>query len=401
MLFNYKATDAAGRALTGAIDALNQEIAIDALQRRGFILSSIAPAGRSSLLGRDIFFWRRVSGKDVVIFSRQIATLFQAQVSALRIFRLLSSEITNPFLRETALSIGDDIQAGSSISRALGKHKDIFSNFYIQMVHAGEESGKLSEAFLFLADYLERAHELAAKARNALIYPILVLITFIAVMVLMLTTVIPSVSSILLESGQALPFYTRLILGVSSFFVSYGFVLLILVGIGGLALWRFSKTERGRFVLSQFKLRIPAVGGLFRALYLSRIADNLHTQLSAAIPILDALETTADIVDNAVYEAALASAIESVKAGSSISLAFEQSGVIPGMMVQMIRVGEESGETPAILATLARFYQKEVQNSMEVLLSLIEPALIIVLGLGVGFLLAAVLVPIYSIAGAV
>ena len=401
MLFTYKATDASRHPVAGGIDALNIEIAIGALQRRGFILSSIAPAGRAPLLSRDIFFWRRVRGKDIVIFSRQLATLFEAQVSALRIFRLLSSEITNPLLREAVRSIGDDIQAGSSIHKALGKHKDIFSHFYVQMVRSGEESGKLSEAFLFLADYLERAYELTAKARNALVYPILVLITFVAVMVLMLTTVIPSVSAILVQSGLALPIYTRVILWVSAFFVSYGWLLLILLAVGALFLWRFAKTPQGEFAFAEFKLRIPYIGTLFRSIYLSRISDNLHTQLSAAIPIVEALETTKNMVDNAVFAASLSASVEAVKGGASIASAFEQSHVIPGMMVQMIRVGEESGEIPKILETLARFYRREVQNAVEMLISLIEPALIVALGLGIGFLLAAVLVPIYSISGAV
>jgi len=400
MLFTYKALDPSGRPLTGSIDALNIEVAINALQRRGFVISSIAPEGRLPFLSRNIAFFQRIKNKDVVILSRQIATLFAAQISALRIFRLLASEIERPLLSQILLAIADDIQSGSSISKALSKHPQAFSNFYVQMVRSGEEAGKLDSIFAFLADYLERTYEVTSKAKNALVYPVIVVITFVGVMVLMLTTVIPSVSALVAESEQELPIYTKAVLGVSYVFVHYGWLMLIILVIACLFLWRFSKTPQGRYTFSELKIRIPYIGTLYRKLYLSRIADNLHVQLSAAIPIIKALEMTSEVVDNAIFEGALAGAAESVKGGSSIADALSKSPVIPGIMIQMIKVGEESGELANILETLSRFYQREVTNAVDTLVSLIEPVLILVLGLGVGLLLAAVLIPIYSVAGA-
>lgn len=400
MLFTYQAFDTAGRSTNGSIDALNMEVAIGALQRRGFTISTIVPADDKSIFKREISLWKRIRGKDIVILSRQISTLFEAQVSALRIFRLLAIEMTNPILRNLLIDISDDIQAGSSISRALSKHPEAFSSFYVNMVRSGEEAGRLDKTFTYLADYLERTYEVTAKAKNALVYPMFVIITFIAVMVLMFTTVIPSITSILLESGQAIPIYTKIVIGMSKFLMSYGWFLLVLAIVIGLFLWQFAKTPKGRYTASQLKIKIPFIGNLFRKLYLSRIADNLHTQLIAAIPIVKALEVTKEVVDNAVFEEALSLAVEEVKGGSSIGDAFARSEVIPGIMVQMIKVGEESGELGNILETMARFYRREVANAVDTLVSLIEPALIILLGLGVGFLLMAVLMPIYSIAGA-
>lgn len=400
MLFTYKVLDASGAVVTGSIDALNIEIAINALQRRGFTISTILPASKPSIFRRDIAFWKRITVKDIVILSRQIAILFEAQVPALRVFRVLAAEIDHPMLREVVVSLSDEIQGGSSISKALGKHPEAFSTFYVNMVRSGEEAGKLDQTLVFLADYLERTHEIAAKAKNALIYPAFVLVTFIAVMVLMFTTVIPSISAILLQSGQAIPVYTKIILGVSVFFVQYGWLLLLALIIAAFFFWRFLKTADGRYAWSEFKIQVPFIGDLFRKLYLSRIADTLHTQLAAAIPIIRALEITSEVVDNAVYESALAVAAEEVKSGTSISDAFARSPEIPGLMIQMIKVGEESGELGTLLETMARFYRREVANSIDRMVSLIEPALIIILGLGVGFLLAAVLIPIYSIAGA-
>jgi type IV pilus assembly protein PilC len=400
MLFTYKALDVSGAPVTGSIDALTIDIAINALQRRGFTISTILPASAPSLFRRDIAFWKRITAKDVVMLSRQLATLFEAQVSALRIFRLLAAETDHPLLREVTVAVSDDIQAGNSIAKALGKHPETFSSFYVNMVHSGEEAGTLDKTLNFLADYLERTYEVSAKARNALIYPAFVLIAFIAVLVLMFTTVIPSISAILLQSGQAIPVYTKIILGISAFFVHYGWLLLLALIVGGFFLLRFVKTPNGRFAWSEFKLKVPLVGDLFKKLCLSRIADTLHTQLSAAIPIIHALEITSEVVDNAVYESALAAAAVEVKNGASISDAFAQSPYIPGLMIQMIKVGEETGELGTLLESTARFYRREVTNSIERLVSLIEPALIATLGLGVGFLLAAVLIPIYSITGA-
>lgn len=399
MLFNYKAVDASGRPLAGSIDAINVEVAIASLQRRGLSISAITPAEHGGILTRNINFWRRVKGKDIVILSRQIATLFEAQVSALRIFRLLAAEVDHPVLKQTLVTVSDDLQGGSSISRALSKHPHIFGTFYVSMVRSGEEAGKLGETFGFMADYLERTYEVSAKAKNALIYPVFVIITFIGVMVLMLTTVIPSVSQILIQAQQDVPIYTKAILAISDFFVRFGWFLLIIAIVGCLFLWRFGKTPNGRYTFSEIKIKVPYVGNLYRKLYLSRIADNMHTMLLSAIPIIKALEITAEVVDNAVFESALAAAADGVRGGSSIADAFARSPVIPGIMVQMIKVGEESGELGNILETLGRFYRREVSNAVDTLVSLIEPALIILLGLGVGFLLAAVLIPIYSISG--
>ncbi len=400
MLFSYKASDVSGRPVNGSIDALNVEVAIDGLHRRGFTISTIVPAGNKSFFQRDLAFWKRISSKDIVILSRQVSTLFEAQVSALRIFRLLAIEVDHPILRQVLIAVSDDLQGGSSISKALSKHPEAFSNFYVSMVRSGEEAGKLDQVFGYLADYLERTYEVTAKAKNALVYPVFVIFTFVGVMVLMFTTVIPSISTILTESGQAIPIYTRIVLGISFFFVDYGWLLLIFVIVAGIFAWRFSKTPNGRYTLSELKIKIPYIGNLYRKLYLSRIADNMHTQLASAIPIIRALEVTGEVVDNAVFENALAVAAEEVKGGSSIADAFAKSPVIPGIIIQMIKVGEESGELGKILETMARFYRREVSNAVDTLVSLIEPALIIMLGLGVGFLLASVLMPIYSIAGA-
>ena len=401
MLFNYKAVDQIGEQKEGSIDAITLDVAIASLQRRGFIISSIKGDDAGGIFKRSFSFFERVSNKDVVILSRQMATLFEAQVSALRVFRLLSAETENVLLGKTLEEISNDLQGGSSISNALSKHPKVFSDFYVNMVKSGEESGRLDETFLYLADYLDRTYEVSSKARNALIYPAFVVFTFITVMVLMLTLVIPKISGILQESGQTVPIYTQVVLGISNFFVNYGFILAALVVVGGFFLWRFIQTEAGKLSLDRFKISIPFVSILYRKLYLARLADNMNTMLLSGIPMIRVLELTSSVIDNQVYKNILGNALELVKGGSSVSEALSRNQEIPGIMVQMMKIGEETGELGNILKTLAKFYTREVNNAVDTLVDLIEPIMIVLLGLGVGFLLASVLIPIYNISAGI
>lgn len=403
MLFRYTAVEGATNTpKEGSIDAVTVEVAIASLQRRGLTIVSISPAeGGGGLFEKSFSIFESVSSRDLVILSRQIATLFEAQVSALRIFQLLGADAANPLLVRALSSVADDLQAGSTIAKALAKHPKVFSDFYINMVRAGEEAGKLDQTFVFLADYLDRTYEVSSKARNALIYPAFVITTFIVVMVLMLTLVIPKISAILVESGQEIPLYTKIVIGISTFFTDYGIFLLALLIAGGFLLWRFVRTERGKAVVSSSQLSFPYVGNLYQKLYLSRIADNMHAMLSSGISMVRALEITATVVGNAVYEDILKETIEGVKAGRPISDVFAQYPEMPSILTQMVRVGEETGELGGILEKLARFYRREVTNAVDTLVNLIEPVMIVALGLGVGVLLAAVLLPIYNLSSGI
>ena len=401
MNFNYKAVTATGEKKEGAIDAPTKDLAIAALQRRGLIIVSVADdQGSKSIFKRAIF--EHVPMKDVVILSRQISTLFDAQVSALKAFSLMAGNAENPLLKRKLVAVTDDIQAGTSISGALAKHPDIFSDFYVNMVKAGEESGKLNEVFAYLSDYLDRNYELTSKTRNALIYPAFVIVTFFVVMILMFVLVIPQLSVIIETSGGAIPVYTRVVIDISNFFVSYGIFVLIFFVIAGFYLYYLARSDRGKAYLDSVKLSIPVVGKLYTTLYLSRIADNMATMLSSGISIIRSIEITGKIVGSQVYQAILVEAGEAVKAGSSFSEALEKHpGPMPGIMVQMVRVGEETGGLGNILKTLAAFYKREVDDAVDTLVSLIEPIMIVVLGVGVGVLLASILVPIYNIASSI
>ncbi len=401
MLFKYKAIDQEGASKEGEIDAPNQDIAISGLQRRGLVIVSIQEEKEKKSLLRLSFF-ERVKPKDVVVLSRQIATLFEAEVSALKAFTMLAVNTENKLLGRKLTQIGDDLEAGVSISGALAHHPDVFSDFYVNMVKVGEETGKLNQTFLHLAEYLDRQYALTSKTKNALIYPVFVIITFFVVMTLMFTIVIPKLSAIILDSGQAVPFFTQIVIGISNIFVNYGFFILIFFILLGVWIWRLSATPRGKMYLDSIRLSTPAVGNLYKKLFLSRITDNLNTMLSSGVPIVRAIDISAEVVGSLLYKQLLAEVAEGVKSGLSLSIAFgKHSEHIPGIMIQMVQVGEETGSLGSILKTLTDFYKREVDDAVDTLVGLIEPVMIVVLGLGVGILLVSVLMPIYNMAGSI
>jgi type IV pilus assembly protein PilC len=400
MNFRYTAVTDKGEKRDGVIEAVNRDLAISGLQRRGLIVTSVKNEEEAKKWF-EVTLFEKVPMKEVVILSRQMSTLFEAQVSALKAFSLLANNSENKLLGRKMNQIVADLQAGSSIAGALAKHPDVFSDFYVNMVKAGEESGKLTQVFLYLADYLDRQYALNSKTKHALVYPAFVITIFIVVMVLMFTVVVPRLSGIILESGQEIPFYTKIVLWISDFLVNYGifFLIFIVVFVGYVI--HLTRSKKGKKLIDDVKLTVPVVGTLYRKIYLARIADNMDTMLSSGIPIVRSIEITSNVVGNKRFQDILRQAMESVKAGKSFSQSLEVHEEIPKIMPQIIRVGEETGSLGAILKMLAKFYKREVDEAVDTLVGLIEPFMIISLGLGVGLLLVSVLVPIYNIAGGI
>lgn len=402
MIFYYKAKTKEGEEKSGTIEAANRDLAVASLQRRNLIIISLESVEeRQSLWKRSLAFLQKVKERDVVIFSRQLSTLFAAQVSVVDSLRILIAESPNEFFRKRLTEVADDIQGGLPMSQAFSRHPEIFSNFYVQMVRSGEESGKLDEVLNFLADHLERSYDLKSKARNALIYPAFVLGTFIIVVTIMLVVVVPQISIIIREVGQEPPFYTKIIIGLSGFVRTFGVFFLVLAALGVIFLWRYRRTPAGRKSFARVQLSIPVIKDVYRQIYLARFADNLQTMLSGGVTVGRALEIAADVVGNEVYAEIIREARDSVRAGSSISDAFSRFEDVPALVTQMIRIGEETGKLNNILSTLSRFYVREVNNALERMVSLIEPALVISLGFGIGIVVAAILVPIYNISGGI
>jgi len=399
MIFRYKASTTDGRTQEGQVDAQSRDLAVVALQRRGLIVLSVEEIGTRHWYNLALF--ERVQSKEIVIVFRQLSTLFEAKVPVLASFRLLATESSNPKLHRIMTNVADDIQAGFPISKAVGKHPDIFTNFHVNMILSGEETGKLSETFRYLADYLERQHELTSKAKHAMVYPSFIIFAFFAVMGLMFTFVIPKLTEIIKETNQEVPIYTKIVIATSDFFVHYGIFAVLGFILAALGLWRYSLTPSGKIQVERTRLAIPYVGDLYRKLYLSRIADNLDTMLTSGISMIKAIEVTGKIVGAHLYETILEDAANTVRGGGSLSSALAKYEDIPSILTQMIKIGEETGKLGFVLGTIARFYKREVEAAIETLVSLIEPVMIIVLGVGVGIMLTSILLPIYNIAGSI
>nr|HPI66697.1 type II secretion system F family protein [Candidatus Paceibacterota bacterium] len=391
MLFNYEAFTNSGEKKTGAVEANSKDLAIAAIQRRGLIVSTITESEKKAFFKKDLFEKKKIPMKDIVTMSRQMSTLFESQIPALKAFLLLSENTPNKKLAGILAEVADDIKGGTYISAALSKHKEAFSEFYVNMIKSGEESGKLTQTFSYLADYLDRQYQLTSKTKNALIYPSFVIGVFVIVMILMFTFIVPKLSDIIAESGTEVPFFTKIIMGASQIFVNYGLYMLALVVVLVVLLLRYARTEKGKMYFDRLKISFPIIKNIYQKLYLSRIADNMDTMLSSSIPIVRAIELTSSVVGNIIYRDILKEITESVKTGNSLSASFGMHEEIPSIMSGMIKVGEETGSLGNILKTLGSFYGREVNEAVDSMVSLIEPIMIIALGLGVGVLLASVL----------
>ncbi len=403
MMFKYKAIKADGTRVEGKIEAVNEEDAIIILQDRQLIIVSVEQFEEKKAFGspttgfRIPFLGKKIKEKDIVVFSRQIATLFQSGVSALRSFRLVASETENSRLKKILEAIGDDIQSGLSISGAMAKHDNVFGVFYSSMIKAGEESGKLDESFNYLADYLDRNYDLSQKIKKATAYPAFVIAVFIIVMAVVITFVIPKFAEMLTVQDQELPLATKIIFGIGLFAQKYGIIVLIVLAVIGYYLYTLSKTPSGKQYIDYFILKIPVLGTLMKKIFLSRLTDNIDTMLTSGVPIVRSLEITADVVDNVVFKDLVIRVSKKVKSGKSLSQSFYEEEELPNLLVQMTKIGEETGKLGYILKSLSTYYKREVSTAIDTSLALIEPILIFLLAGGVGFLLAAVMIPMFSV----
>ncbi|MBP6948612.1 MAG: type II secretion system F family protein [Candidatus Pacebacteria bacterium] len=399
MLYHYTSLAQDGKTIEGDIEGMSLDNAISLLQKKGITVVSIVEKNNEEnddIFGNIKLFKKKITTKDIVVFSRQVATLFQAGVSALKAFRLLAQENENETLQEQLIGVSDDIEGGVSLSEALSRRPELFSNFYVNMVKAGEESGKLNEVFLFLADYLDREYEMSQKIKKALTYPAFVIGTFFVIMIGMLTFVIPKMTALFAESEAKLPTVTVVVVFISNLFVKYWAVSFPTIAVLAFIFYKWSKTEDGATTLDDFSTKVPVLKTLQQRIFLQRFADNMNTMLSNGVPIVKALDITASIIENRVYKQVAQRVSQKVQVGKSLSKSLYEEPLVPNILVQMVHIGEETGELGYILKNLAEFYRRELETTIDTMIGLIEPAMIVSLGLGVGVLVSAVLLPMYS-----
>ncbi|KKU86518.1 MAG: hypothetical protein A2667_03500 [Candidatus Wildermuthbacteria bacterium RIFCSPHIGHO2_01_FULL_47_27] len=399
MQFNYQARTENGQVRTGLVEAASRENALLALQKYGLYVTYLAEE-KTPFYAKKMDIFHKTGMRDVVLFARQLAIMFKSEVSLVEALRSLAEQAASRDFREKILVLSQEVEGGSSFSQALRRFPKIFNSFFVSMVKSGESSGKLSEVLGYLADHLERDYTVQARMKGALIYPAMVVTVAIIVFALMILFVLPNMTTILEETDTELPLPTRIIIAISNFARAWGWAI-GLSFIGGIAAAvRYVKTEAGRRTLDGIIIKSPVVGDLAKKVYLARIAENLSTLIAGGLPIAQALEFSGQVVGNKIYQEVVFKARDGVRRGEAISVILKQSPkLFPPMFTQMVFVGEKSGAIDKTLQNVVTFYQGEVQRAMDNLLGLLEPLLVVFLGLGVAIVVAAVLLPLYKISG--
>ncbi len=395
--FEYKARDNQGGIVQGIIDAPSENVAASVLVDKGMIVLSLTEKKEGGF-SIDLPFLNRVKAKDLVVFSRQLAVMASASVPIVQALRILVNQTENPRLKVIVSDVADEVDGGAKLSQALAKYRKVFSDFYIAMVRSGETSGRLDDVLNYLADQQEKDYDLSAKIKGAMIYPAFILSGLLVVGVIMMIFVVPKLTAIILESGADLPTTTKILIFISDFMRSYWHILLLfLIGVVGGVAW-FSKQKTGRVVVDHFKLKIPIFGGLWKRIYLVRMTRSLSTLIAGGVPLTTALEITADVVGNYVYEDLIRRTIREVEDGNSVATLFLKSNDVPAMISQMMSVGEQTGRLDEILGKITDFYSREIENMVANMVSLIEPMIMLMMGIGVGLMVAAIIMPMYQLA---
>ncbi|MBI4993779.1 type II secretion system F family protein [Candidatus Wolfebacteria bacterium] len=399
MKYQYTARTKEGELQVGSVEAPDKDAAINILTSHELFVLSIEGEEEKSWLEQIGQIFKRVKTSDIMFFTRQFSTLLESKVSIGDSLRGLYKQTKNPVLKEIIFEVSADIDAGLSLSQALERQKQYFSDFYVNMIKSAEITGRLEESMIFLADYLEKEGMWKSKIRNAMTYPIFVIVLFLAVGVILMTVVFPKLIPIFTESGVELPVYTKIIFGIGTFLANWWwFVIIVTIGLI-IFLINYFKTAEGQAVASELFMRTPILGNLFRRIYVARFSESLGVLLKGGIPLAQAIEITSQNIGNVVYRDALGMAAERVRAGESFSAILSQSEYyFPALVGQMVAIGESTGRLDEILGRIAVFYTREVDNVLNNLVELIQPMLMVVIGIFVGLLFAAVLVPIYNLA---
>ena len=400
MKFSYKARTKEGELQVGNIEAATRESALSILLGHELFVLSVEPVTEGIWYGRILDFFKKVKINDLMIFTRQFATLLASQVPLSDSLANLYRQVSNPILKEAVAEISNDIDAGFALSQALERHKSIFSEFYTNMVKAAEATGRLSEVLDFLADYIEKQAVLISKVKNALIYPIIVIVLFFVVVFIMVSVVLPQMSTIFEEAQIQLPFFTKVLLGFGVFVSQWGWILAVLVFVLFLMGVNYFQTREGKMVFDELSLRLPIVGPLFRKLYIARFAESSRVLIKGGLTIPQAIEISAHTIGNFVFQDLLHDAAEQIRKGKLLSQALAGMHQFPPLVAQLVSVGETTGRLEQLLGKVSDFYSREVEDVVNNLVTLIQPALMLFIGGLVALLFISILSPLYSLSRA-
>jgi type IV pilus assembly protein PilC len=399
-IFLYKARDKRDQLVEGVIDAVSENAVAVLLAEKGLspieIKKQLAEDFERQILG----FLNRVRVKDKVVFFRQLSVMVDASLPIVKSLRILVKQNQNKYFKSVISSVADDVDGGAKLSQAMAKFPRVFADFYTNIIASGETSGRLSEVMEYLADQQEKDYDMQSKIKGAMIYPAFIFSGLVVVGLVVMIFVIPQMTTMLKESGVELPLATRVLIGSSDFLSNY-FIYILIAIIGVVAsLFYYKKTTGGRRIFDLIKIKVPVFGTIVTNVYIVRITRSLNTLLRGGVPASKALKTVRRIVGNAIYEEMLDQTIKEVDEGSSISDSLIASRHMPILVSQMISVGEESGKLEEVLGKLTGFYTREVDNAIANLSILIEPIIMIFLGIMVGSFVAAVIMPMWQLSAA-
>jgi type IV pilus assembly protein PilC len=394
--YRWEGTTRGGEARRGTLEAASEEAVINRLRADQITPRKIKRVAREI----HIKFGTGVNEKDVVVFTRQLATMIDAGLPLVQCLDILASQSENPHFGQVLHSVKSSVEAGSTFSDALRRHPRVFDELYVNLVHAGEIGGILDTILNRLGTYIEKAQKLKRQLKSALIYPAVVMVVALAVVVVMLTWVIPVFENMYKEfKGAQLPAPTQFVIGLSNAFASNWYLLAGAVAALAIGSSMAVRTERGRYLFHRAILRIPVIGGVLRKIVVARFTRTLGTLLTSGVPILDSLEICARTSGNKVVEESILRAREQISEGKDLAGPLAEGGVFPPMVIQMIGVGEQTGAMDTMLQKIADFYEDEVDVAVAAMTKLIEPFMMVFLGVIVGGLIVAMYLPIFELAG--
>jgi type IV pilus assembly protein PilC len=401
LTYKYTARDnATGKKVTAEVQAASEQAAAKLLRDQGMAPIELKPVtgGGNNPLSR---FQNRIKSKDKILFSRQLSTLINAGLPLVQSLRTVAGQTQNKALKIVVLEVITDVESGSALSMALGKHPEVFNDIYVNLVAAGEVSGTLDKSLERLANQQEKDAEIIGKVRGAMVYPIIVLVVMAAVLGFMLIKVMPQVEQLYqgLGSNAQLPLVTRVLLATSRALIKFWYVALIVIGLGVFFVSRWARTLGGKRYIDRIKMHAPPLGKLFMKMYMARFARTGATLVASGVPLIQMLEITGRSINNVHIEASLQRATEKVKGGKALSEALVNDPNFLALVPDMLRIGEQSGAIEQMMEKTASYYEKEVDNEIKAISTIIEPALMVVLGVVAFVIVAAVLLPIYSLAG--
>ena len=398
-LFDYRAKDLEGQTIEGAVEAASEQAALDELSERNLTPVFLQERTQKSVWQVSLKFLNRINAKDLVVFSRQLAVMVAATVPLVQSLRILTKQTQNETLKIIVSEVGDEVEGGAKLSAAMSRYADVFSNFYVNMVRSGETSGRLDETLSYLADEAEKNYDLMSKIKGAMTYPAFILVGMVVVGFVMMTFVVPKLTVILEETSTTLPTSTKILIATSGFLERWWWLVILVLIAAVVGVRVASRQGVGRLIWHRLQLRLPILGKILQRIYLVRFTRSLASLMLGGVPLTRGLEVVAGIVGNEVYRDLITRTIHEVEEGNSISTLFLESSDMPAMVSQMLVVGEKTGRLEEILNRLGDFYSREVENNVQGLVTLIEPLIMVILGLAVGVMVAAIILPIYQSIG--